>query len=187
MDLQAWTEGYYNTTGRFLMQLAKELKEGQFALAANWNQLSKTEKANIKRAATEVGHFLAVALVLGLMDWSDDKDRPWLAKMAEYQARRLYTELGSLIPGPQMVGEGLKIIKSPAAGINTLENTLDLIGLMNPFNYEVFAGEDALIQSGRYKGESKATRLFFESPLIPMNKTIYRGLHPEEGIPFFKQ
>ena len=58
---------------------------------------------------------------------------------------------------------------------------------MNPFNYEVFVGEDALIQSGRYKGESKATRLFFESPLIPMNKTIYRGLHPEEGIPFFKQ
>ena len=186
-DLQAWTEGYYNTTGRFLMQLAKELKEGQFALAANWNQLTKTEKANIKRAATEVGHFLAIALVLGFMDWSDDKDRPWLVKMAEYQARRLYTELGVLIPGPQMIGEALKIIKSPAAGINTLENTLDLIGLMNPFNYEVFAGEDALLQSGRYKGESKATKLFFESPLIPMNRTIYRDLHPEESIPFFKQ
>ena len=186
-DLQAWTEGYYNTTGKFLWQLAKELKEGQFAIAANWKKLSKTEKANIKRAVTEVGHFLAVALVLGLIDWSDDKDRPWLVKMAEYQARRLYTELGSLIPGPQMVGEGLKIIKSPAAGINTIENTLDLIGLMNPYNYEVFAGEDALIQSGRYKGKSKATRLFFESPVIPMNKTIYRGLHPEEGIPFFKQ
>lgn len=186
-DLQAWTEGYYNTTGKFLWQLAKELKEGQFAIAANWKQLSKTEKANIKRAVTEVGHFLAVALVLGLIDWSDDKDRPWLVKMSEYQARRLYTELGSLIPGPQMVGEGLKIIKSPAAGINTIENTLDLIGLMNPYNYEVFAGEDALIQSGRYEGKSKATRLFFESPIIPMNKTIYRGLHPEEGIPFFKQ
>lgn len=186
-DLQAWTEGYYNTTGRFMVQLAKELREGQFALAANWNQLTKTEKANIKRAATEVGHFLAIALILGLINWSDDKDRPWLVKMAEYQARRLYTELGSQIPGPQMIGETLRIIKSPAAGINTLENIINLIGLMNPFNYEVFAGEDALIQSGRYKGESKATRLFFESPLIPMNKTIYRGLHPEEGIPFFKQ
>ena len=186
-DLQAWTEGYYNTTGRFMLQLAKELKEGQFALAANWRNLDKRERANIKRAATEVGHFLAVALVLGLMDWSDDKDRPWLAKMVEYQARRLYTELGSLIPGPQMIGEGWKIMKSPAAGINTLESTLDLIGLMNPYNYEVFAGEEALIQSGRYKGESRATRLFFESPLIPMNKTIYRGLHPEEVIPFFKQ
>ena len=186
-DLQAWTEGYYITTGRFLMQLAKEIKEGQFALAANWKNLTPTEKANIKRAITEVGHFLAVALVLGLMDWSDDKDRPWLVKMAEYQARRLYTELGVLIPGPQMIGEGLKIAKSPAAGINTMQSALDLIGLINPFNYEVFDGEDALIQSGRYKGESKAYRLFFESPLIPMNKTLYRSLHPEEGIPFYKQ
>ena len=187
MDLQAWTEGYYTTTGRFLMQLAKELKEGQFALAANWNQLTKTEKANIKRAITEVGHFLAVALILGLIDWPDDEDRPWLVKMAEYQARRLYTEIGSLVPGPQMVGEGLRIIKSPAAGVNTLENTLDLVGIINPLNYETIGGEDAIIQSGRYEGETKAYRLFFESPVIPMNRTIYRGLHPEEGIPFFKQ
>ena len=186
-DMEAWTEGYYRTTGRFLTQLAKELKEGQFALVANWNNLTNTEKANIKRAATEVGHFLAVALILGLIDWSDDKDRPWLVKMVEYQARRLYTELGSMIPGPQMVREGLKIVKSPAAGVNTIEDALNLIGLMNPYNYEVFAGEDALLQSGRYKGESRAVKLFYESPLIPMNRTIYRGLHPEEGIPFFKQ
>lgn len=186
-DMEAWTEGYYETTKRFLTQLAKELKEGQFALAANWDNLTNTEKANIKRAITEVAHFLAVAIILGLIDWSDDKDRPWLVKMVEYQARRLYTELGSMIPGPQMMGEGLKIVRSPAAGINTIEDALDLIGLMNPYNYEFIGGEEALLQSGRYKGESRATRLFYESPIIPMNKTIYRGLHPEDGIPFFKQ
>lgn len=191
-DMEAWTEGYYRTTGRFLWQLAKELKEGQFALVANWKNLTNTEKANIKRALTEVGHFLAVALILGLIDWSDDKDRPWLVKMVEYQARRLYTELGAQIPGPQMVREGLKIIKSPVAGVNTIEDTLNLIGLMNPYNYEEiagieFGGEDAVLQSGRFKGHNRATKLFFESPIIPMNKTIYRGLHPEDGIPFFKQ
>lgn len=186
-DMEAWTEGYYRTTGRFLTQLAKELKEGQFALVANWKNLTNTEKANIKRAVTEVGHFLAVALILGLMDWPDDKDRPWAVKMAEYQARRLYTEIGSMTPGPQMLREGLRIIKSPAAGIHTLENTLDLIGLLNPYNYEWFAGEDALLQSGRYEGQSRATKLFYDSPVIPMYRTIYRGLHPEDGIPFFKQ
>lgn len=186
-DLDAWTEGYYNTTGRFLLQLAKELKEGQFALAANWNNLTKTEKANIRRAATEVGHLLLLMAFLGLMDWSDDKDRPWLEKMIEYQARRLYTELGAQVPGPTMVEEGLRIVKSPAAGINTIESAIDLIGLLNPYNYETVAGEDALLQSGRFKGESRATKLFYESPIIPMNKTIYKGLHPEEGIPFFKQ
>lgn len=186
-DLQAWTEGYYNTTGRFMLQLIKDLRETQFNIAARWNELTPTEKANIRRAITEVSHFLAIAMVIGLIEWSDDKDRPWLVRMAEYQARRLYTELGALIPGKSMISEGLKIIKSPAAGVNTVENVLDLIGLMNPYNYEVFGGEEAILQSGRYKGESRAYRLFFESPVIPMNKTIYRGLHPEEGIPFFKQ
>jgi glycosyltransferase involved in cell wall biosynthesis len=110
-----------------------------------------------------------------------------LVRMLEYQTRRLHTELGSLIIGPSMVQEGLKIIKSPAAGINTIENALDLIGLINPYNYEFFGGEEALVKSGRYKGKNKATKLFFESPLVPMNKTLYKGLHPEEGIPFYKQ
>lgn len=186
-DLQAWTEGYYITTGRFMWQLVKELKEGQFALAANWKNLTGTEKANIKRAATEVGHFLIIAAFLGLMDWDDNDNRPWLQKMIEYQARRLYTEIGTQVPGPQMIGEALKILKSPAAGINTVESVLDMVGLLNPMNYETFAGEDAIIQSGRFKGDSRAIKLWFESPLIPMNKTIYRGLHPEGGIPFFKQ
>ena len=180
-DLDAWTEGYYRTSGRFLLQLARDLRETQFNLAARWNELTPTEKANIRRALTETGHFLAVMAIIGLIEWSDDRDRPWLIRMAEYQARRLYTELGAMIPGKSMVSEGLKIIKSPAAGINTIENMLDLTKLLNPWNYM-----DEL-QSGRYEGHSTAYKSFFESPIIPMNRTIYRGLHPETGIPFFKQ
>ena len=180
-DLDAWTEGYYRTSGRFLLQLARDLRETQFNLAARWNELTPTEKANIRRALTETGHFLAVMAIIGLIEWSDDKDRPWLVRMAEYQARRLYTELGAMIPGKPMISEGLKIIKSPAAGVITIENMLDLTKLLNPWNYM-----DEL-QSGRYEGHSTAYKSFFESPIIPMNRTIYRGLHPETGIPFFKQ
>ena len=180
-DLDAWTEGYYRTSGRFLLQLARDLRETQFNLAARWNELTPTEKANIRRALTETGHFLAVMAIIGLIEWSDDKDRPWLVRMAEYQARRLYTELGAMIPGKSMISEGLKIINSPAAGINTIENILDLTKLLNPWNYI-----DEL-QSGRYEGHSTAYKSFFESPIIPMNRTIYRGLHPETSIPFFKQ
>lgn len=180
-DLDAWTEGYYRTSGRFLLQLARDLRETQFNLAARWNELTPTEKANIGRALTETGHFLAVMAIIGLIEWSDDKDRPWLVRMAEYQARRLYSELGTMIPGKSMITEGLRIIKSPAAGINTIEDMLDLTKLLNPWNYM-----DEL-QSGRYEGHSTAYKSFFESPIIPMNRTIYRGLHPETGIPFFKQ
>ena len=180
-DLDAWTEGYYRTSGRFLLQLARDLRETQFNLAARWNELTPTEKANIRRALTETGHFLAVMAIIGLIEWSDDKDRPWLVRMLEYQSRRLYTELGAMIPGKSMISEGLKIINSPAAGINTIENILDLTKLLNPWNYM-----DEL-QSGRYEGHSTAYKSFFESPIIPMNRTIYRGLHPETSIPFFKQ
>lgn len=187
MDLQAWTEGYYITTGRFLWQLAQELRKSQFDLASDWNKLSKTEKANIKRAVTEVAHYLAIIAVLGLIDWDDDDDRPWLSKMVEYQLRRLKTEVGVLIPGKSMVDEGLKIIKSPAAGIQTIQSTLDLAGLINPMNYEVFAGEDAIIQSGQFKGESKAYKFLMKSPLAPMRNTIIRGTDPELAIPYFKQ
>lgn len=180
-DLGAWTEGYYRTSGRFLLQLARDLRETQFNLGARWDELTPTEKANIGRALTETGHFLAVMAIIGLIEWSDDKDRPWLVRMAEYQARRLYNELGTMIPGKSMITEGLRIIKSPAAGINTIEDILDLTKLLNPWNYM-----DEL-QSGRYEGHSTAYKSFFESPIIPMNRTIYRGLHPETGIPFFKQ
>lgn len=180
-DLQAWTEGYYVTSGKFMLQLARDLRNLQFNIGAHWSELTKTEKANIIRAITEVSHFLVLTAVIGLIEWSDDDDRPWLVSMLEYQARRLKTELGSMIPGRSMVKEGLKILKSPAAGINTLEHILDLTKLLNPWNYI-----DEL-QSGRYEGHSTAYKTFFESPIIPMNKTIHKGLHPEEGIPFFKQ
>ena len=186
-DLQAWTEGYYVTTGRFLLQLAQELRKSQFDIASEWNKLSKTEKVNIRRAVTEVAHYLAIITVLGLIDWDDDEDRPWLEKMVEYQLRRLKTETGVLIPGKPMVDEGLKIMKSPAAAIQTIQSTLDLVGFVNPMNYEVFAGEDAILQSGQFKGKSKAYRLLMKSPLIPMRNTITRGIDPELAIPYFKQ
>lgn len=181
-DLDTWTEGYYYTMWRFTKQLVKELKEGQFTLASSWKNLTKTEKANIRRAITEVGHFLLIACILGFISWDDDDN-----KMIEYQLRRLYTEIGAMSPTPFIFDEGLRIVKSPAAGVNTLESTIDLFGLLNPYNYETFVGEESLLKSGRYKGESKATKIIFESPLVPMNRTVYRGLHPEEGIPFFKQ
>lgn len=186
MDLQQWAEGYYLTTGRFLSQVANDLRSAQFNISSNWNNLSKTEKANIRRAITEVAHYVAVVAVLGMVDWDSDKDRPWLARMVEYQLRRLKTEIGVLVPGKPMVDEGLKIVKSPAAAIETIQSTLDLIGLINPMNYETFAGENAIYKSGMYEGKSKAYRLFMKSPLVPMRSTIIKGIDPELAIPYFK-
>ena len=95
------------------------------------------------------------------------------------------TEAGAFTP-LGMSGELWNIIKSPSASINTLESFSDLIDIINPQNYEFFAGEDALVKSGRYKGHSKAYRSFFNSPLMPMNKTVYKIIHPEESLIAFR-
>lgn len=186
-DLDAWTEGYYLTTGKFLWALAQDIRKAQFDLAGKWKELTPTEKANIKRAMTEMAHLLAVMAVLGLMEGLDDKDRPWLVKMTEYQLRRLNTELGALTPTLAMAEEGLKIINSPAAGVNTLDKLFDMVSLLNPFNYETFAGEEALLKSGPYKGMSRAQQSLLKSPVVPMYNTIMRTIHIEDQIPFYKQ
>ena len=186
-DLQAWTEGYYRTTGRFFLALAQDMRQAQFDIASRWKEMTQTEKANVKRALTEVAHFLAVTAAIGLIEWSDDRDRPWLVRMVEYQLRRLYTELGAMLPGPPMLNEGFKLLQSPAAGVNTLQKAVDLVGIMNPFNYETFNGEEALIKGGQFEGYSKAQRILLRSPLVPMRNTILKGFHPEESIPFYKQ
>ena len=186
-DLEAWTEGYYLTTGNFLLSLAKDLRKAQFDIASKWKELTPTEKANIRRALTEVGHFLSVMAILGLIEWGDDKDRPWLVKMTEYQLRRLHTELGSMTPNLGIASEGLRILQSPAAGINTIEKLMDLTALMNPYNYETFNGEDAILQSGPYKGKSRVQQSLLKSPLAPMYNTVMRTAHIEDQIPFFKQ
>lgn len=187
-DLKEWTEGYYLTTWNFLKTIATDLREGQLNLMANYDKLDKREKNNIKRALIEVGHFIAVAIILGAVDFDDeDENRSWMSQITEYQLRRMYTELGALIPTPFMANEALKILESPAAGVDTIEKTLNLIKLLNPYNYEAFGGEDAIIKSGRHKGKSRAYKIFYDAPLIPTNKTIYRVTHPEELIPFYKQ
>lgn len=179
-DLESWTEGYYTTAGRFIIQLCKELRWGQFNLMSDFKNLTRTEKANIIKAIVEVSHFTVLALFIGLLEWPDDlKNRPWLMRTLEYQARRLYTEIGAMIPGKPMIVEGLRILKSPAAGIKTMESLLNLTKLLGPWNYM-----DEL-QSGRYEGHSTAYKAFFESPFVPFYRTVYRGIHPEESLPFY--
>lgn len=179
-DLDAWTEGYYLTTGKFLLQLTKDLKDAQFNLVSKWGDLNITEKANLRRALVELSHFGTISLLLSILSWDDNDDRPWLARMTEYQLRRLRTEIGSQIPGLPMVQEGKKLLQSPAAGVRTIEGILSLVNLLNPFSY---INE---VEHGRYKGHSEAYKNFFDSPVVPFNKTIYRSLHPEESLSFYK-
>ena len=192
-DLGQWTEGYYNTVWNFTKNLVTDLRNSELSIATRWGELEAHQKKNFIRAASEVGHFLSILFAIMLYNKiTDDDDRltsekSWAERMFEYQLYRSKSEVGVFIPGPTMINEGLKMVQSPAAGINTLENSLGLLRLLNPYNYETFAGEDAVIKHGRHKGRSKAQKYIIASPATLFYNTIDKGLHPESSIPFYKQ
>lgn len=188
--LQEYEEGYYNSLGRFIKQMYQDLKKGQLAIGANYRNLHDVEKANIRRGLTDIAQFSLVLLALALVEGISDKDKykkkKWYFNMLKYQIYRLKTELGIGVPSHLMLQEITKIVDSPLASTSIMEDLLATPMLLWPGNY----GEDAELKSGRFKGHSKAYKIFYESPYmvwaLKTNKQIYRALHPEESIPFYK-
>ena len=182
-QLQENVEGYYRTLFNLFVKSIKELRQSQFTLVTNYKNLSNTEKANIRRAITELGHLIVLFVVLSLFDLGDDDDNEsWLYNMTELQTRRLFTDIGAFTPGLQMLEEGRRILKSPAASIDTIDTLIDLIKSLFPSNW---FGEDAIIQSGRYKGHTHAYKFIMEA--LPIQGSIYKNIYPEELIPYYKQ
>ena len=173
-SLESEYEGYYRTSAKFVYGLVKDLKTMSLNMSESWNELTPHQKANMKRAITEVTHFILISLALGVISWSDDKNRPWLEKMSEYQLRRMQTEIGAMIPNPTMLQQGLKLIQSPAAGIDAVNKVLNI--------FKVTTWGDKL-ESGPYKDSYKIEKYLLD---ITPYKGIKRALNPEEGIDFLK-
>lgn len=158
-------EGYYRT----LLRFALELKRGQFQLASQWKNLTVNEKANIKRSLTEIIQFLIVSALVRFIDWGDDDDRPWAAKLAEYTTRRLKHELGSMVPGLSMVKELSKTVSTPMASISVINSGIRLVdSLVSP---EDWTNE---LQSGPYKGMSTLQKNIMKAPIPGL--THYRQM-----------
>lgn len=180
-------EGYYRTTGRFFKQLYKELKNGEKNLkqitAEEWENMEDWEKANIRRSVAEVVQFLALLALCNLLGKSSPKDRPWAIRTLRYLARRERTELGALIPGPTMLSEGVRILRSPFAASNIFDaitNTTGALGLLWIPNYWTE------VESGDYKGHSEAYKCFIKSPFSLWYKTYKRVTQPEKAEQHYK-
>lgn len=174
-DLDTYTEGYYNTTFQFMKTLIKDLGSFKLNWASQFKKLNNTQKANIWRSIIEVGHLVALMITFAVLKDAWDDDDEWGKNFMLYQTRRLQTEIGALTPGPQMIGEFFTIVKSPAAGVNYVQNLLNVLDLTE------WWGEP--MQSGRYKGHSRGYRNFMK--VVPFNNTLYRFTHPEEASKFF--
>ena len=137
--------------------------------------MSKQEKMNIMRSATEIGTFVILSTALGLITFSKDKDRPWLAKMLEYDMKRLHLEMGSMKPlNMQFPKEAIKLLSSPASSIDYVNKILRLGN---------FSSYGHVLESGKYKGHSEFYRNTAEA--FPMVNAIEKSINPDYGIQWF--
>jgi hypothetical protein len=118
-------EGSYVTFIRFVAAIRKDILKAKVDLIAmEWNTLTDHEKANIKKTTAELalaGTFLGLSMML-IAASGDDDDDDYLLTSA-YFTRRLYSELRTYTS----VDEFLRTTRSPAASLNLLEGTSDLL------------------------------------------------------------
>ena len=151
-----WEEGYYVTMGRIL----NELVRGKVQIGQIWNELTEPEKANLKRGIVEILQFAAVWCLANLIEWPDDKKRPWLVKLAEYSSKRAAHELGGLTPSFVFLRENLKTIKTPIPAISVVQNSVELLSsCVDPTDWF-----DEM-QTGPYKGMSTLEKNFIKAPI----------------------
>ena len=158
---KTWEEGYYITFTR----LMKESLRGEFQFKANFDNMTEEEQFNVKRAIFELVQFMCVLALVKLVNWPDDKDRPWAMKLAEYVAKRELHELGgltpSIIPGTlYMPQEILKTVKTPIPSITFASDMFTLANsLVTPSDYM------DEIQSGPYKGLNTVQKNVIKAPI----------------------
>lgn len=176
-DLDSYVEGTYITVFRLISQNIRDIRAKQFDYMSRFKELNDYEKANLKKVNFELAVMALIALAIQMLPDDDDiKEDTYVSRMYRYQLYRLKTEVGTLIPSHLMVTEGLKILKSPAAGISTLERIANCWTILTPWNWEK-------IERGRYEGWHRPWNSVMD--LVPYHRAIWRTMHPEEGVKYY--
>lgn len=124
--------------------------------------LTENEKANIRVALGQTALFVALITLSAMTrGFKDDDDA--FKRLLAYNILRLKLETGALHPIglPENI---LTLIQSPAASMDTIETMVKLFDMPNYWTE---------IQSGRYKGWTKAAKAFYTlMPFYSMQKLI---------------
>lgn len=164
-QLQRESEEYAEqaTTMKALSNIANDYVDLVMNARIHWHSLTPTEKANIKRTLLEWMYLsIAVGTLYALKSIKGDDDDPPLALMwGLYQADRTVTELTTYVPlaaAPGFVGGGWlnetkKLLKSPTATFNTMENAIRIGKYL--VEYPFVDPEERIYRNGIYYGESK--------------------------------
>ena len=149
-DLGEYRQGYYQSAFKFVVDTVKELKRAKFDVASHWNELSDTERANLKRAIAETA--LLVLLTVQNISLGEYKDKrgSWAYRNLMYQTKRMLMETKASTPlsgfGPQgFVANMINILNSPVAAVATIQDIVTLMDLTKLF---------VTIEGGQYDGEN---------------------------------
>ena len=190
-----FTEGSYITTGRvagktagillnnFLGRLFKDANAFKHESAkAYLKGLTTLERANIKRTVTET-IALVLAFILGnlfvkLAGDEDDETKQAFYSHAAYQFLRLRSEL-FFFSNPI---EAMRILKSPAAAMSIIENTIRMVELaFNPLDDD---RPWTRFKTGPWKDHMKMEKYFIN--MVPVAKQVPRLLNIENQMHWFK-
>lgn len=179
-DTGTFEEGYYRTLWNFMNTLRKDLKEGELDIVKQWHNLNDAQKSNIYRSLAEIATFLSLMGIIATLKGTPDDDEKddWLTEYITYSIIRLKADLGSLMPGPTMLDEGLRLFDNPFAAVRVLKNTRQLLNLFDP---DVWTTE---IDQGIYKGYTQAGKIMLQP--VPFIRQFQNLLDPEEPARWYK-
>ena len=124
-ELGAITKGYYWAGLQALMAFFNHYFKGQHE-GGLYSQLSKEEKADVRRAAFEVMAFISSYVIYAMFaNMADDDDESYIKPFIAYQARRLQTELGGFAD-PREV---FRTIQRPMAAANWYDALFNAVGM----------------------------------------------------------
>ena len=152
------SEGFYNTFFRLAIQEYSELKNFVFMQE---NNLTPTEKANVKRFLYEAGMILLLgAIVMGLAalyEGSDDPEDKRMIGLPLYLAYRLRSEL--MFYNPTSPGDMLRILRSPTVTFSMVERIAKFLGqVSDPFGE--YEGTYGIWEKGDNKLKARTLQLF---------------------------
>ena len=180
-EIQDLDEGTYTTMIRFIAGIKKDTRKFSMELVSDrWHQLSLREKSNMKEMTTELATIVLAlitsSLLYGAAQDEPDEKQKFAMMMASFYTRRLYSELVGFA-NPR---EALRILKSPAASISLVQNSMEIMDRFFEDGITVIAGgEMERYASGKRKGQLKLTKEI--NDVIPIFYQLNRDVEDTMG------
>ena len=169
-----WRRGFKADAFHILKDYIKDMRTLGISANMYWDQLSETQKADVKEVLGEASMLLALIGLSACMGEPDEHKGDFYFRLWMYVVKRcLFDQIATTLPGAVM--EATTLVNKPWASVQTMS------GLLYPI---VGLGDwGKTIQSGRYAGWNKYARNLVKYT-IPFYSQIDQLLHidTESGI-----